>query len=71
MHTIKHLIGNSPNIVIEIDSNGKWIAIQELPNGKFFTNKGLIRAAYALAINANPDITGQEKAAYLQRDITQ
>jgi len=71
MRTVTNINGNAPEITIQISDNGAWIAIRELPNGKFIDNKGLIRSVYARAINANTDITPQEKTAYLQRDITQ
>jgi len=72
MMTVSFINGNSPDVTIEIDKNtGAWIAIRELPNGKFIQNKGLIRATYARAINANTDLTAQQKANLLTRDITQ
>jgi len=70
MIIISNLEGNPSSLEIQMNEQGEWIAIKELPNGKFISNKGLMIAAYKRAITANDDLTGPEKAALINRNVT-
>jgi len=65
---ISHILGNDKDIkIIMID--GKWHSFSD-KNNKNKRDKALMLAAYKKSIAANMDLSGQQKAALMNRNIT-
>ena len=69
MTRILGILGNDKDVVIET-VNKKWHMYFDKNNKKGVRDKALMLAAYKKAIAANPDLSGQEKAALMNRNVT-
>jgi len=68
MITISHIEGNDIDVVIEM-IDGKWHSYTD-KNNKGRKDKALMLAAYKKAIAANSSLSGQQKAALMNRNVT-
>jgi len=68
MIIIRDIQGNDPDVIIEV-VNGKWHRYTD-KNNKGVKDKALMLAAYKKAIGSNNDLTGQQKAALMNRNVT-
>jgi len=65
---IKNILGNTKDVEI-LMINGKWHSYTD-KNNKGVKDKALMLAAYKKAIGANTELSGQEKAALMNRNVT-
>jgi len=61
--------GNDPDVKIE-SHDGKWHMYFDKNNKKGKRDKALMIAVYKKAIAANKDLTGQQKASMMNRNVT-
>jgi len=69
MNILDHLEGNDPDIKIEVTNGGKWHSYSDKTN-KGKKDKALMLAVYKKAIAANKELSGQQKAALMNRNVT-
>jgi len=69
MDFITSISGNSKDVKIEM-VNGKWHKYFDNNNKKGKRDKALMLVAYKKAISANPDLSGQQKASLMNRNVT-
>lgn len=65
---ISNILGNNKDIVIEM-IDGKWHRISD-KNSKNKRDKALMLAVYKKAIGANKELSGQQKAQLMNRNVT-
>jgi len=67
---ISNILGEDSDVRIKT-VNGKWHSYQDkTTKGKQIRDKARMLAIYKKAIGTNPDLSGQEKAALMNRNVT-
>jgi len=65
---MKYFEGEDPEVMIEV-INSKWHSITDRQN-KSKRDKALMLALYKRMIGRNTDLTGQQKASMMNRNVT-